>query len=114
MAMTYKASDLREWIEVLALVKVPDGGGGYSQQWLPLSPPVRVPAMVHPRSSRERFMGGETASTEQILVVIRYVKGLKGEMRLKYGTRTLSVLGVVDVEERHAWLEIETEEQYGE
>ena len=108
--MAYRASDLRQTIDFLQLVMVSDGAGGKSRQWLTLSPPVRVPAMVRPRSSRERFMAGQTASAETVLIVIRYHAGIAGSMRIRYNGRTFNILGVIDVEERHEWMEIDAEE----
>ncbi len=110
----YSASDLRQNIEFLQLVNISDGGGGYSRSWLPLSPPVIVPAMVRPRSSRERFMAGQTASSELNLIVIRYVTGLRGTMRIRYGTRIFDILGMIDIDERHCWIEIDAEEKFSE
>jgi SPP1 family predicted phage head-tail adaptor len=106
---TYTASDLCKQIEFLQLSRTPDGGGGVISEWLPLVPPKIVAAKVHPRSSRERYITGQTASNLQALFVIRYWKGLTQDMRIAYNGRNFDILGVVDVEEEHAWFEIDAE-----
>jgi SPP1 family predicted phage head-tail adaptor len=111
---TYTASVLRHQIEFLQLVRVSDQGGGYTRSWLPLSPPVKIPAMVKPRSSRERFLAGQTASAETVLIVIRYRTGITQDMRIGYNGRQFQVVGMIDVDERHQWLEIDAEETHGE
>jgi SPP1 family predicted phage head-tail adaptor len=70
--------------------------------------------MVEPRSSKERFMAGQTESSELELIVIRYRAGITQNMRIKYGARIFNIVGMIDVGERHAWLEIDAEEQFGE
>jgi SPP1 family predicted phage head-tail adaptor len=110
----YSASDLRHNIEFLRLVRVADGGGGRTNQWLPLSPPVKLDAMIRPRTSRERFMAGQTASAELVLIVIRYVDGIHGDMRIQYGSKVFEILGLIDVDERHDWLEIDAEQKFAE
>lgn len=59
-------------------------------------------------------MAGQTASAETVLIVIRFVTGLDGSMRIKYGTREFQIIGIIDVEEKHDWLEIDAEEKFGE
>lgn len=110
----YSASSLRHQIEFLQRVSTPDGGGGRSISFVPLSPRAIVRALVQPRSSRERFLAGQTASAESVLIVIRYRTGLDQKMRIQYGSRQFEILGIVDVDERHAWLEMDCEERFGE
>lgn len=110
----YTATDLRHQIEFLAKVRTSDGSGGRIESYQPLSPRLIVRAMVRPRTSRERFMAGQTASSETVLIVIRYLAGLSQTMRIQYGSRVFEIVGMVDVEERHLWIEIDAEEKYGE
>jgi SPP1 family predicted phage head-tail adaptor len=109
MMPEYTATDLRHWIELLKLIKVPDGGGGTFEQWSPLSPPAKLPALVRPRSSGERFRTGQTASSELYMVVIRYRNNIDSKMRIAYGNRIFEIVGIVDLEERHEWMEIDAE-----
>jgi SPP1 family predicted phage head-tail adaptor len=108
----YSASDLRHRIEIYPLTRVPDGGGGYTETYGPASPPITLPAMVRPRTAGERFYAGQTASREQLLVVIRYRSGLGQSVRIAYGGRVFEVLALIDVEERHEWIEMECEERF--
>lgn len=59
-------------------------------------------------------MAGQTASAETVLIVIRYRAGLTQDMRIQYGARIFQVVGMIDVEERHQWLEIDAEESHEE
>lgn len=111
---TYSATSLNKRIEFLALTNSPDGGGGISKQWASLTPPVVVYAAVKPRSSRERFLAGQTASAEVILFVIRYRTGITQNMRIRYNNRIFDIVGMIDVNEDHAFFEIDAEEKYGE
>lgn len=70
--------------------------------------------MIQPRSSRERFIAGQTASSETVLIVIRWRGDLSQSMRVKYGTRLYHILGMINVEERSRWIEIDAEEKFGE
>jgi SPP1 family predicted phage head-tail adaptor len=114
MPRKYSASDLRHTIEFLQRTTVDDGGGGYTVSYVSLTPKIQVPAMVEPRTSRERFQAGQTASAENVLIVIRYQTGIQQSMRIRYGTRVFEILGMIDLEERHAWMEIDAEERFGE
>lgn len=110
----YSATDLNKQVEFLELVTVPDGGGGFTREWDSQTPPLIVYAGVKPRSSRERFLAGQTASAEVVLFVVRYRSGLHQDMRIKYNNRVFDIIGMVDVDERHEWFEIDAEEKYGE
>lgn len=115
MATKYTASDLRHTVEFVRLdTSSTDSGGGRIRQWVSLIPPIIVPAMIQPRSSRERFIAGQTASSETVLIVIRWRGDLSQSMRVKYGTRLYHILGMINVEERSRWIEIDAEEKFGE
>lgn len=107
----YTASDLRHRIEIYPKTRVPDGGGGYTETYGPASPPIKLPAMVKPMSARERWASGQTSSLERVLIVIRYLAGLNQSMRVAYGSRVFEITALIDVEERHEWIEMDCEER---
>jgi SPP1 family predicted phage head-tail adaptor len=110
----YTASYLRQNIEFLALSRSSDGGGGRSSSWSSLFPPVVVPAKVEPLSSREREISGQTATTTALKIVIRWRPGLTQDMRIKYGEQEYLILGMVNVDNRSTWIEIEAEQRFEE
>jgi SPP1 family predicted phage head-tail adaptor len=59
-------------------------------------------------------MAGQTASAETVLIVIRYRAGITENMRIGYGGRVFQIVGMIDVDERHQWLEIDVEESHEE
>ena len=114
MPRRYSASDLRQRVELLSKVSTPDGGGGSTEVYAPLSPPVVLSAKVEPMSASERFNAGQMESAERLLVVIRYRPGLNQSMRVSYGSRQFEIVGMIDLEHRHQWLELTCEERFGE
>lgn len=108
---TYSASDLIHRVEFYVKTRIVDPGGGASTSFGPTSPPTRAYSAVIPQRAFERYEFGQTTSNERILVVIRYRRDISAEMRIAYGDRVLAILAVIDVDERHEWLEIDCEEQ---
>lgn len=106
----YTASILRHWIEIYPKTRVSDGGGGFTETWGPASPPVKLPAMVKPRSAGERWYAGQISSREQAVIVIRYRPGLNQSMQVAFEGRRFEVRALIDVDERHEWIEMECEE----
>ena len=106
----YNASQLRHWIEIYPKTRVSDGGGGYTETFGPASPPIKLPAMVKPRTAGERWYAGQISSREQALIVIRYRAGLTQSMRVAFEGRVFEVRALIDLEERHEWIEMECEE----
>src|SRR3712207_2651013 len=111
MARQYSASDLRKQIELLVKTRTPDGGGGVTEAYASASPPIKVRALVEPMSASERFYAQQIASQERTLVVIRYRPDVKQDMRVAYNHREFHITSVIDVEERHTWLELICEER---
>lgn len=63
-----KAGDLREQIELQALVTVSDGAGGSTQSWETV---VTAPARIKTLKAGEAVMAGRLASTQTLVVTIR-------------------------------------------
>ena len=80
---------------------VPDGDGGYTQQWTPLDPPTWhvsiTPATVR---DLERVQAGTVASTATHLVRGRHHPQITTETRLLFNGRRLNVIFVGNPEER--------------
>jgi SPP1 family predicted phage head-tail adaptor len=110
----YSARDLKHRIEILMQSKASDGGGGKTVTYVSTSPPTLLPALVQPRSAGETTYADQTSSFEGLTVVIRYRSGLNQTMRVAYGSRQFEIQGIVDLGERHRWMELTCEERLGE
>lgn len=92
-----------------------DGGGGTSLSWVNGS---TVWASVTAISGRfltsEKFHNGQLEDKVVFKVVTRYISGVIPKMRILFGSRTLNIRNVVNVDEANELLEILAEEGVGE
>src|SRR5690348_4602523 len=72
---------------------VPDGDGGFSQEFRTLA--AGVFASIEPATARglERFRANTVISTASHIVTIPFIEGVTTEAQLKYGSRVLQVRG---------------------
>src|SRR5262245_21348357 len=93
---------------------VPDGDGGWTQGWGPLTPP-EVWGSVRPASlaDLERVVAGATTATQPSIVRCEYHPGVTVRTRVKFGTRTLNVVNVVNEAERNVALTLVCDEDVG-
>jgi head-tail adaptor len=72
---------------------IPDGDGGFTQEFKPLR--TGVFASIEPATARglERFRSNTVISTASHIVTIPYIEGVTTEAQLLYGTRVLQVRG---------------------
>lgn len=102
--------------------EVPDGDGGYTQVWTPLSP-AQVWASIMPATARdlERQVASTVRSTTSHVIHLRYINGVNTSTRIRKGplnangtvpsgTRIFNVTGIQNVEERDIELRIAAEE----
>jgi len=103
------ASDLREWIALVAPDLVPDGQGGMREQ-LPMIPPIAdTPANVELNSGDEVFDSDQKQSLYRYTITIRYQDGITSALRIYWRGQWLEILAVINVGARDAWLEIKAE-----
>lgn len=107
----YSGSDLKHKIELLVKTRVSDGGGGVVEQYGSASPPIQIWAYIEPQTASERWYAEQISSSERSIIVIRYRANVDQSMRVAYGTRQFQITGIVDLEERHCWLELACEER---
>lgn len=81
---------------------VPDGDGGFTQPPIPLDPASRY-AEIKPATARdlERVAAGTVLSTASHVVTMDYHAGVNTKTRIGFGSRTFSVTGVSNPEERN-------------
>lgn len=84
---------------------VPDGDGGFTEDWVTLVPaPWRCAIVPATAKDLERVAAGTVISTATHILTGRYHPGLAAASttaRIVFGTRVFSVTGVFDPEERH-------------
>lgn len=97
------AGQLRHRVTIQQLTRVEDEGGGYEENWADIA---TVWAAVKPMRGNERYEAQQVQSTLTHKVTIRYRAGIKPQMRLLYGNRFFNIEAVIDIEERHRWLEL--------
>lgn len=80
-------------------VPVPDGDGGYTQTWTPVT---AVYASIMPATVRdlERLRQGTVIAQASHVVTLPYVTGVTTKARVVFGARTFAIVGVATPEER--------------
>jgi SPP1 family predicted phage head-tail adaptor len=63
-------------------------------------------AKVEPTSGSETVEGEAVMAQTSYIVTVRYRPGITPKMRLVYAGKPLEIQSVIDVEERHFWLEM--------
>lgn len=94
---------LRHRVTIQQLTRVEDEGGGYAEVWTEVA---TVWAAIKPLRGNERYEAQQVQSTLTHKVTIRYREGIKPQMRLTYKGRIFDIESVIDIEERHRWLEL--------
>ena len=97
------AGQLNIKTQIYRLIKVPDGAGGYTQDWeLVFSPWARV----KPKSGSEKLHSQRLNATGLASVVIRYSAGINETMKIFFKGRDHNIRSVVNIEEADEWLEL--------
>lgn len=102
-----RAGLMRRQVTVLGSERVPDGGGGYTEQ------PVEIATVwsrVEPLQGREQILAMQTGMQRPYRFTLRYRPGVTGAKMLQYDGRRFDITSVVDPEERHRQLVIMAEE----
>lgn len=107
MSTKIEIGDLRHRITIERPMRTPDGGGGFVISWAHVAD---VWAAVWPRSSIESVALDRVAGRATHNVWIRHRFGIVPEMRIRMGTRTFDIRGVLDIDERGRWLKCIVEE----
>jgi len=94
---------LRHRITLQEIIKTDDGYGGIVETWKDIA---TVWAAIEPLKGTERYQAQQVQSELTHKVTIRYRAGIKPQMRILYGNRVFDIEAVIDVDERHRWLEL--------
>ena len=102
------AGELRHKITIQELQRVPDGYGGYTETWNDIAV---VWAKIQPLRGNERYQAQQVSSALSHKIILRYLDGVKPQMRVLCGSRIFHVVSVINVEERNEMLELLCEEE---
>ena len=92
---------LRHRLVIEAPNRTPDGGGGVTENWLPLA---HVWGSLEPSSGVETVIAEGVSSRVTHVVHIRHRSDLAPAMRLRLGTRVLDIIALIDIDERRRHL----------
>lgn len=92
-----RSGPLRHRIEIQAPTESRDSSGGGSVTYATVA--TRYGA-VEPFTSRERLIAGQMGTRVSLRVRLRWYEGLTTRHRLKHGTRTFGIVGVIQPDER--------------
>jgi len=98
-----KIGKLRHRITIQDKVTVPDGYGGMTSTWQDVA---TVWASVEPLKGKELYEAHQMKAELTHRVRIRYVEGIKPQMRIVFRGRELAIEAIIDAEERHQSLEL--------
>jgi SPP1 family predicted phage head-tail adaptor len=98
-----KIGDLRHRITFQKPIKTPDEYKGHTVNWQDV---VTVWASIEPLSGREYFYAHQIKNEVSHRVRIRYRSDITAEMRIKHGERIIGIESIIDLQERHQFLEV--------
>lgn len=107
MRAPVRVSDLRHRVTIEEVMRASDGGGGFDVTWNEVAV---VWAAIWTRGVDERVDADRVAGRATHDIWIRFRDGVKPEMRFREGARVFDILGVIDVDDRRAWLRCPVEE----
>ena len=98
-----KIGKLRHRITIQEKVTVPDGYGGVTSTWKDVA---TVWSSVEPLKGRELYAAQQVKAELTHRIRIRYMSGIKPEMRIAFDNRSFDIEAIIDPEERHESLEL--------
>lgn len=108
MRAPVKIGDLRHRVQIEQASRTSDGGGGAALTWVLVA---EVWAAMWPRSMREPHDMDRVAGRATHDVWIRFRSDVKPEMRMRFGARVFDIRGVIDPEDRGAWMKCIVQEK---
>ena len=99
----FKVSDLRRRITFQKSVKTPDGYKGFTEAWQDV---ITVWAAVEPLTGREYFYAHQIKNEVSHRIRIRFRSDVDASMRIMLGERAFAIESMIDMQERHEFLEI--------
>lgn len=95
---------LRHQITLQNRLSANDGFGQEQQTWIDVA---NCFAQVEAASGMSEVSGSAEASPVKYVMFIRYRAGVSARMRLIYAGKVFEIDSVMDLDERHKWLQID-------
>lgn len=95
-----------ELIELQRPQRIPDGGGGYDEEWETYAAEW---AWVKPLSGQERYQAQQTAATANYRIRIHYRDDIDAADRILWRGKLLNIRFPADAGPRALWLDIDAE-----
>lgn len=100
-------SKLRHQVALQSRSTVNDGFGQDMNAWTTVGTPF---AEIEPAFGTSQQSGEAQTSSITHVLTIRFRPNITARMRVVYGARIFEILSVIDLEERHFWLQLLCEE----
>lgn len=106
-----RIGERRHLVSLATVTRTADSLGGYTEAFTALSP-ATMWAAIEPATPAdlERRVGNTVQASVSHLVTMRYHAEVTTQTRVTFGTRTLDVRGLRNVDERNIALELACEE----
>lgn len=104
------AGELRHLIEIQSETRTVDAGGGAVSTWATITNGQRW-AQMRSATSGEVFAAEQLQERVTHVWKIRYLSTVTTAMRISYSSRVFHLQGIVDLEEKHVWQILRTEER---
>lgn len=101
-----RAGDLDQRIELQRLTRMPDGGGGYSEEWTTYA---QSWANVRPMSGRERYQAQQTQANANYRITLYNRADIDPADRILWRGKVLNIRFLADAGPRDLYLTIDAE-----
>lgn len=95
-------------ITIQRLAQVPDGGGGYTEDWQDVA---TVWAKVEPLKSWEEYEAQKVQQKIDYKMIIRYRSDITQDMRVVYNNVLYKIIGIKNIDEDNRFLELKCQSQ---
>ena len=102
--------DLRQTISIERRSDIADGGGGFTSSKTTIA---TMRAVVRPKSLREKVQAEQLEALSSYNIIVRYnatSAAILHDDTVKYGTKSMNIIGVRNIDERNRFIEIEAVE----
>lgn len=95
--------EMRHRIKIQELVRIDDGYGGAVEDWVDIA---NIWAKVEPLRGEERYTAQQIKSELTHKITIRFIKGIKPQMRVIFNDRIFNIESTINIEEKKRYIEL--------
>lgn len=112
MKKKISVGDLSHRITFQTVTRTSDGQGGWTETWADfVTAWADIQTQDNVTQSKETIVGKEKIEQRSHKITIRYRSDLKPEMQIKWGTQTLSIRNILDLENDKRFLQLFVDER---